>query len=357
MTPYGLNTFIAPGAVHELRFLGYGHTEAGGYFDDHGAAAEAISEWDGRARGLYITINPVRSELLARADNRMCRRPSRLTSDEDVVYRRWLVFDVDPVRAVNGRQLTDQKVPATADEHALAGERADLIAAWLGGKGWPDPACLDSGNGAWRAYRIDLPNDRPSRDLVHTVLCAVGHHFDDETATVDRKMANAARIGRLPDTLNRKGEATLERPHRRAGGLIVPGRLDVVSVEQLEAIAALKPAPPPPPPRQAWTGPTIDSTAWLNRWLERSGLSYGSAKEWQGGWLVELRPCPWEPDHDRGAAYIGVLAGGEIFAHCHGNRCEGKGWRDLRDLVEPRRHDVRGDRRRPFLAALLGAAR
>jgi hypothetical protein len=45
--------------------------------------------------------------------------------------------------------------------------------------------------------------------------------------------------------------------------------------------------------------------------------------------------CPWNSDHTHRSAYIVQLANGAIEAGCHHNGCHGKGWHDLRDLVQP----------------------
>ena len=41
-----------------------------------------------------------------------------------------------------------------------------MIAAHLAGLGWPAPVVIDSGNGAYLLYRIDLPNDDQATALV-----------------------------------------------------------------------------------------------------------------------------------------------------------------------------------------------
>jgi hypothetical protein len=60
-----------PGNVFELKILNT--LRAGtvrGYFD--GPAAAEMARWEGKAPGVYTTLNPVNSALLARASNRLC---------------------------------------------------------------------------------------------------------------------------------------------------------------------------------------------------------------------------------------------------------------------------------------------
>ena len=68
-----------------------------------------------------------------------------------------------------------------------------------------------SGNGWHGLYRVDLPADS---DLPRRLVHALAALFDDETATVDRSVHNAARICRLPGTRACKGDASEARPHR-----------------------------------------------------------------------------------------------------------------------------------------------
>ena len=73
------------------------HTVAG-YFDDWAKLAAAAAQL--QARGVYITLNPVQPALLARAHNRVkdLTAGDSVTGDADIVARRWLPVDCDPVR-------------------------------------------------------------------------------------------------------------------------------------------------------------------------------------------------------------------------------------------------------------------
>src|SRR5262249_21869431 len=77
-------------------------------------------------KGFYFGINPC--------------RPGRKKAqkDEDIVFRSLLMFDIDPVRPADSN--------ATDQEHQAALDAAGAAQAWLTGKGWPDPVCVDTGN-------------------------------------------------------------------------------------------------------------------------------------------------------------------------------------------------------------------
>ena len=99
-TPTDLERFVTllwrPGDVREVRIPGPRGTDSG-YFDDPAALAAAVRRYDGRAN-LYVTLNPVEPALLARAANRIRPRARSTTADAQVVERRWLPVDIDPVR-------------------------------------------------------------------------------------------------------------------------------------------------------------------------------------------------------------------------------------------------------------------
>ncbi len=92
--------------------------------------------------------------------------------------------------------------------------RVHEIREALAAEGWPDPLLADSGNGGHLLYRINLPNDHASTQLVKRCLEALAFRFDDEHVTIDQKVFNASRIWKVYGTMARKGHDTPDRPHR-----------------------------------------------------------------------------------------------------------------------------------------------
>lgn len=208
-----IEVLFEPGDVVELRAF-KDKTTASGYFDDFEELAEQAAKLDGRGFAVYVTLNPADPALLARAQNRVRLHPKATTSDADIVCRRWLPVDFDPVRPAD--------VSSTDKEKQAALRRAREVGDHLGERDWPEPVVGDSGNGAHLLYRVDLPNDRESLELVKGVLEALAFKFSDEAVSVDTTTANAARIWKLYGTTARKGDDTEERPHRHSRLLEVP---------------------------------------------------------------------------------------------------------------------------------------
>src|ERR1700733_10573915 len=190
----GLKILCEPGELYELRCPKTAHDgTVSGYFDDLTKLANHAEFWSGVAPSVYITLNPVKRDLLARAANRIQRRASSTTADHEVTHRRRLLLDFDPVRPAG--------ISSTEEEHDAAIARAKECKDWLGTQGLPDPLLADSGNGGHLVYGLDLPNDDPSRMLVENFLKAVAGRFSDARVNVDISVFNAARITNFYGTM------------------------------------------------------------------------------------------------------------------------------------------------------------
>jgi hypothetical protein len=213
-----------PAAGVQLRVLPSGRTAVFPAADLAAAAAWVEREQAGAA-GVYYGLNPVPPDL---------GRPPKVA---DVLRRRWLLVDVDPARP-------DPDASASEAEHDLARNRANQVAETLSGMGLPVPVLIDSGNGWHLLYRVDLPNDPASRELLKLVLAELAVAFDDERVAVDRKVYDAPRIAKLPGTWARKGPGTPERPHRPCRLVAAPAEPAVVTEAQLRALLPAAPAAP-----------------------------------------------------------------------------------------------------------------
>ncbi|HDS62888.1 MAG TPA: hypothetical protein ENN52_01920, partial [Methanofollis liminatans] len=323
MIAEALAALFPAGGVVEVRALADRFTHSG-YFDDLAKLASAVDPLDAdpEVRGIYVTLNEVNPALLARRSNRVKMRLTRsdpTTSDADILRRRWLPIDLDPVRPSG--------VSSTEAEHDAAIRKADEIALWLSDRGFPAPIRADSGNGAHLLYRIDLPPD--DGGLVKGVLTTLDALFSDEHVAVDTTNHNPARIWKLYGTTSRKGDHTPERPHRRAKILSAPETAETVSPDLLGQIAALLPKDAPAPAK----GAGIDLAAWL----AEHGIAVRSRKPWQGGTLFVLDDCPFSTAH-RDGAYAIQFPSGAVYAGCHHTTCGGgvQRWPELRAMHEPR---------------------
>ncbi|MEN6341750.1 MAG: hypothetical protein ABFC89_04235 [Methanospirillum sp.] len=325
-----LGLLLAPGDVAELRALGRDGRVASGYFDDPAQLAAAVEPMDaaGQYRGIYVTLNPVNPALLARRANRVEPRLGRsdpTTADADIVRRRWLPIDVDPVRPSG--------VSSTTGEHDAACATVRAIREALAAEGWPAPVVADSGNGGHLLYRVDLPNDDDATALVKGVLAALDERFSTESAKVDTANFNAARIWKCYGTVSRKGDSTTNRPYRRSAIVARPFEPAVVSADQLRALAAF----PPAPPERLFAAAAVPAGRFdLRAWLAEHGIAVASEKPWQGGTLYALADCPFSEAHADGA-YAIRFPNGAVHVGCKHDSCGGgkQRWQELRARFEP----------------------
>lgn len=324
---------VGPGNVCELRALDVTMNgdrfpvTLAGYFDDADKLTAATGKI-GTAKGIYITLNPAKPALLARAANRIRKAPKgESTQDGDILRRCFLPIDCDPVRPSG--------IGSTDAEHEAAIERCRGIYAYLKGLGWPDPVAADSGNGGHLLYRVDLPTD--DGGIVQRCLEALAQQFDDESVKVDRTVFNPSRIWKLYGTAVCKGDSTPDRPHRLARILNTPAQIIPVPLALLEALAnQAKPADAPKPAAaHHHPGAPFDLEGFIRRNLpDAQGPEpyHGNGGDGQR-WI--LARCPWNLAHGNGAAYILRFDSGAIAAGCLHNGCAGKTWHDLRAMFEP----------------------
>src|SRR5215216_720752 len=324
-----IDILFSPGDVVELRtFKG---ATFSGYFDDHDKLVSAAAKHDERGHDVYITLNELPKEIAYRRYNRIEQIKGRdqSTSDGDVGRRVYLFIDADCER-VSGISSTDEEKRKS---------RAKVLEtrAYLRGQGWPEPIVCDSGNGYHLLYRIDLPADRDSLDLVAGVLEALDFKFSDDAEKVDTTTKNAARITKFYGTTAKKGDDLPQRPHRPSKILKAPEPLETVSREQLARMAAMKPEEPRK--FRVYSGGSGREPFDLEDWISRYDVPVKREGPWKnGGWRYILEECPWN-GHADNSAYIVRQPTGEIGAGCHHDSCEGLKWPEMREFYEPGAYD------------------
>ncbi len=216
--------------------------------------------------------------------------------DEHVVARRWIFIDIDSRRS---RGFDKKDTNASDEEKQAARLVASAILEYLSDRGWPSPVMVDSGNGWHLYYRIDLPNDEPSRELVSSFLYALANRFNSENGTVGKECSNASRCAKLPGTYARKGPHTPDRPHRLVKLIHAPTHVLGVERDQVQAIidenkktAPSKKSSSSPPPAERPQSPfrlrdltgSSAAGAWAHTALDREEASVRlSLSPTQGG--------------------------------------------------------------------------
>lgn len=311
-----------PGEVREVRIPKPKDPPAGkprfygvqsGYFDDVDALISAIGTITGEdAEAVYITLNPVRPELLGRAANRLVRSKTS-TADADVTALRCFLIDVDANRPAG--------ISATDAEKMTALLIREAVRDYLG---WTPAVIADTGNGGALIYWIDLPNDAESIELLKRVLDHLGEIFDTEDAHVDRGNFNPSRLVKVSGTIAAKGDALDERPWRVSTAAF-PEDAAIVTRKQLLRLAgpARKQSAAKSNgtrPERSWSVDELLALNSLDALPRRTG--YGTA--------YDLDRCLTSTDHVDGACIIEMDSGALVY-RCQHNRCAGKDWNHLRE--------------------------
>ncbi len=332
-----LRLLCAEGTTFEIRAPETRQRTASGYYRDPVKCALDVARLlDGKAPAVYVTLNPVMPDVWARAADNIKGYAKYTTSDGEVIRRRWLPLDFDSQRPAG--------ISATDAEHDAALARMEAIAAFLSANGWPEPVMGDSGNGGHLLYRIDLPNDEASRELVNRVLQALAGFIDDAEGQpirvcLDTSVGNPARIWKLYGTIAGKGDSVSDRPHRRAKLLHVPQSLDAVTSEQLEALCAAFGMPKGESQQRAKSEPGRTGShhiADLGAYLSQHSIGYKDrgVHPQTGSRRYLLDACVWAGHTDH-SAWAMQSPDGTIAVGCSHNSCQGKRLREFRDAVEP----------------------
>jgi len=185
-----------------------------GYFSDHDAAANEIRAKDGKGN-VFVTLNPVKRDLLGRGNNRLIessyKHKLKRTKDGETICESWFFLDIDADRP-SGISSTDAELQAAI-------EAANAVRDWLIAAGVPASAILTakSGNGAYVLVRLPDYEVTPARTAIKAAfLKHLANLFNTPSIKIDQSVKNDARLMCALGTMKVKGENIPERPHRRS---------------------------------------------------------------------------------------------------------------------------------------------
>jgi hypothetical protein len=285
----------------------------------------ALADYGPSAKA-YVTLQEIDDACLNRHVNRASPIGKRkATGNSDVVRLCRFFLDVDPKRRV-------KDVPATDAQKAEAKAVFDAVVADLIGRGWDQPVQVDSGNGFAGHWVIGLPPE--DADLITRALKALAAKHDSDGANVDVTMGDPAQVRRVPGTLNRKGEATAERPHRPCRILSVPKVRKLVSREQLEELATEYQEQE----EQRQGAPSANGRhrflpeKYLAEYKQEFRRKGSKGSRGQEIWIVK---CPFDDSHNKGEVCITVDPSGSIGFKCFHESCSEKHWPQCREKIGP----------------------
>jgi hypothetical protein len=273
---------------------------------------------------IYTSLNGPKPRHVG---NDMTGAPIR---NDDVAWITRIPFDFDPIRPTG--------VSSTADELRAALDRRNGLVAMLRKLGWPLPLHGLSGNGYHAQFRVRLPSNAETAEMLRALYSGLASEFADDEVGFDRSVKNAGRIFRLYGTRNRKGPDTPERPHRDSACWIPdPWRqVDKRLVADLANFYARRAMPAQTAtvatqarPRVAGKGDysSLDVAAWFAaHGLYRHAVDERTHSVW----------CPWRDGHStphgRTGAVVFVNPGRWPGFHCHHGSCAGRTIADVMRL-------------------------
>jgi len=221
--------------VSEVRVIRPGKGIVGiGFFDDEDAFVSECVRTNA-AGNVYVGIQPRPQRLFDQAPNAV--RPLKSGAGrKDIEVVTATVIDLDPVRP--------KDAASTEEELAQALQGADAAATWIESEGITAPTRMMSGNGAQLWFAVPpIVLDEDNRETIQANLkafeAALRQRVESERIRVD-SIHDLPRIIKVVGTVSRKGDSTVERPHRVSAALNGLSRTEDLELRE----RLLRPQPP-----------------------------------------------------------------------------------------------------------------
>ena len=319
--------FVKDNGFTEVRILG--RFQYSGYFDNVDSIIQSIKPYaDMDDEQMYFVLNKIDSACFGRQQSgKIVKSPKITTNDNDITRRCFVFVDFDPIRKSGTN--------ASNEEFELAHKKAQEVFRFLREKGFSEPIICKSGNGLHLTYKVDLPNDEETTEIIKHFYEYLGSLFSDDKVDIDTKVFNLARLCKLYGTTAKKGANLQDRPWRMSEIIYVPKDLNLTPIEKFKELAYLLPKKEEPKPtaKTIRVGERFD----LESWLVAHGIEYRKKHD-GGSTKYEVKECPWKDTHSSNNPYSSALfqdAEGKITYTCAHSHCKDKQWKDFRLAYEP----------------------
>lgn len=301
-----------------------------GIFRDIDVAINQILHFDEKYN-IYFTFNQLKDAVDGLPQFNKMIKGSPSIKDADIKYRRWILVDLDPIRA------DDVKDIASSDEEKeYARQKALEVRKYLRECGFKSPVVCMSGNGYHLMYKVDNTENTPENtSIISNFLKFLSSKYTDEHIDVDMKVFNPARITKLYGTYSRKGGNTKERPHRLSEVLVVPPNLECTDLSLFKKLGDLLPKEEPIYNYNNGNREQFN----IDDFIAKHGIRvYKDTILSDGSRKIILDECPFDPSHKHPDSAIFVSRNGIGFT-CFHNSCSQYTWKDVRLKYEPDAYD------------------
>lgn len=183
--------------------------------------------------GAFYVMNQVHPDIIARSAANLWAPIGKQmgTNEGDIVERRILFFDHDPERrsGISSNEYEHEQARAAAEHTYLA------LAAILGPELRSAIGFGNSGNGFHVPLALAVECSGQADRVVQAVLLAGQELFSTPSVKIDTSVGDRKRLCPAYGTMKRKGESTVDRPHRPTffSGNAKPERLGLDDLKQL----------------------------------------------------------------------------------------------------------------------------
>lgn len=326
--------FVGEGNFTEVRILG--KFQYSGYFKSFDNLVKQLAPYtEMDDEQIYFVLNRIDDACYARPQcEKFVKSPKVTTTDSDIIKREWVFIDFDPIRK--------SSVNASQEEFDFATKKARDVYKFLKEKGFEEPLFCISGNGSHLQYKVDLPNDEPTTEIIKNFYAYLASQFTDEKVDIDRKIFNLARLCKTYGTVAKKGANIQDRPWRKAEIKYVPKEIKTTPIEKFRELADLVPKEEKKQNGVNETNRFFSVNKFdLEGWLNYHNIEYRKKQD-GGSAKYEIKNCPWEDTHSTKNPFSSVLyqdTDGKMVYSCAHSHCSDKKWRDFRLFFEPTAYD------------------
>ena len=323
--------FVGEGNFTEVRVLG--RFSYSGYFRNFENLISQIEPYMNMDdEQIYFVLNSIDKDCYARPQcERFVKYPKVTTTDSDIIRRKFLLLDFDPIRK--------SQTNSSDAQFELAHKKAqDVYRFLIKEKGFTDSIICISGNGWHIIVPVDLPCDEETNKVIKDFYTYMGSIFTDENIEFDEKVYTNARLTKLYSTWAKKGANVPSNPWRQSKIVYIPKELKPTPIEKIKELADLLPKEEP---KQTQKVKSFNERFDLEQWLNTYGIEYRKKQDGSST-KYEIKTCPWHTTHSVDNPYSSAIykdADGKVTYTCAHSHCSDKQWKDFRLYYQPDAYD------------------
>ena len=304
------------------------HRSYSGWFASVGGLMSALEQMEHLNLNWYFVFNQIDFyQLDGKMKKGFCVEKFAMSNhcicDIDIVRRKWVMLDFDPVRPSG--------TSSTFEQLSYASMTAKKVWDFLFHNGFYDYVGCVSGNG----YHIMLPCDLEANEqidnLVSDFIKVISMLFSDENVAIDTQVSNRARLTKLYGTVAHKGEHSALTPHRTSCFKHVPQEIKPIDKAYFEKIVAAFMTPNTRPSSENNYGRGKFS---LESFLKSHNIAF-EQRSIAGGRKYILKECPFNSEHKSPDSAVFEFEDGRLGFKCFHNSCSSYHWKEFREKIEP----------------------